>query len=321
MFEDIDPVYIFYAALVGAILAVAETIYLLAFPAAAYRKNVNRRLAEYDGASSRQEAVQKLRRERGIAGLEEKLKIANWLDRLITQSGVTLGFFKLGAMAVTAAIIAFIGALLRYNLAVAVGAAIFAGLILPLLTLLYLRKRRRAKFTEQFPEALDIIVRSLRAGHPVPAAIRMAARELPDPCGTEFGMAEDEITFGLDIETAMRNMMERVGQEDLPLFITSVSIVSGSGGNLTEILQNLTEVIRLRIKMRRKIRALSAEGRISALILSAVPIFLFFIINWLTPGFYGSNWGHPWIVWGLSGAGVWMLIGNAVMHKMINFRM
>ena len=197
---------------------------------------------------------------------------------------------------------------------------LFLGLIVPFKVLRWLRARRQTKFTDQLPEALDIIVRSLRAGHPVPAAIKMAAREMADPIGSEFGMAEDEITYGLDVETAMRNMYDRVGQEDLPLFVTSVAIQSSSGGNLTEILSNLTDVIRMRAKMRRKIRALSAEGRMSALILSSVPIVLFVLLNWITPKFYGDHWDHPWMSWGLGIAGFWMAIGNLVMRRMINFR-
>lgn len=320
MFDDIDPLYVFYAAAFGAILAIAETFYLLTFPAAAYRRNVNRRLTELNAAPDRQAAIVNLRRERGIGGLESQFHIAGWLNGIIIQSGITIGYVKLSMMAAASGVLFFSGALWRYNLWIAIGAAFAGAIILPLLVLLYVRKRRRARFTEQFPEALDIIVRSLRAGHPVPAAIKMAARELPDPVGTEFGMAEDEITFGLDIETAMRNMLARVGQEDLPLFVTSVAIQSSSGGNLTEILDNLTEVVRMRVKMRRKIRALSAEGRISAIILSAVPILLFGVINWMSPSFYSANWTHPWMFWGLSGAGVWMVIGNLVMNKMINFR-
>ena len=106
MFEDIDPVYIFYAAAVGAILAAAETIYLLTFTATAYRRNVNRRLAEYDGVANREEAVLKLRRERGIGGLEQRLELASWLNRLILQSGVTIGYVKLGVIAAILAVIA-----------------------------------------------------------------------------------------------------------------------------------------------------------------------------------------------------------------------
>ena len=133
------------------------------------------------------------------------------------------------------------------------------------------RRRRHAAFAARLPDAIDIIVRSLRAGHPVPVAISMVGRELPDPVGTEFGMVADEVTYGADIETALRNMMRRVGQEDLPLFVTSVGIQSSTGGNLSQILDNLSKVIRERFKMRRKIKGLSAEGRAGAMILNVTP--------------------------------------------------
>ncbi len=320
MFEAIDPIYVFYAAVVGAVLAIAESVYLLTFTSANHRRNVNRRLSFFAAAENRADAIVSLRRERGLGALDSRLRIATWFNRLMLQSGVTFGPWRLVAGALAFAGLVFAVVLWRFGPLAAFILALPAGLLGPLLYLSRRRRKRRDKFTTQFPEALDILVRSLRAGHPVPAAIRMAAREMADPVGSEFGLAEDEITYGLDIETAMRNMLDRVGQEDLPLFVTSVAIQSSSGGNLTEILDNLTDVVRLRIKMRRKIRALSAEGRISALILSAVPFTLFGIINWMAPGFYGSNWSHPWMVWGLSGAGAWMLIGNLVMHKMINFR-
>ena len=149
----------------------------------------------------------------------------------------------------------------------AFGAAAFCCTLLPLLILKIMRSRRQKAFGAQFPDALDIIVRSLRSGHPVPVAISMVAREMPDPIGSEFGIVADEITYGADLETGMRNLYFRIGQEDLPLFVTAVAIQSSTGGNLSEILQNLSAVIRQRFKMRRKIRALAAEGRASALIL------------------------------------------------------
>src|SRR6202008_843781 len=111
-----------------------------------------------------------------------------------------------------------------------------------------------------------------------------------DPVGSEFGTVADEITYGADLETAMRNLYFRIGQEDLPLFVTAVAIQSSTGGNLGEILENLSGVIRQRFKMRRKIRALAAEGRASAMILSALPIGLFAIVQIITPEFYASVW-------------------------------
>jgi tight adherence protein B len=183
-----------------------------------------------------------------------------------------------------------------------------------------LRRRRHKKFGSQFPDALDIIVRSLRAGHPVPVAIAMVGREMPDPVGTEFGTASDEITYGADLETAMRNLYFRVGQQDLPLFVTAVAIQSSTGGRLSEILEDLSGVIRLRFKLRRKVKALAAEGKFSALILSVVPLLLFMILNAVAPDFYRSVWHHDATKVGLAAAGVWMIFGNLVMFRMVNFK-
>ncbi|HXW49229.1 MAG TPA: type II secretion system F family protein, partial [Xanthobacteraceae bacterium] len=180
--------------------------------------------------------------------------------------------------------------------------------------------RRQKRFAAQFPESLDIIVRSLRAGHPVPIAITMVGREMADPIGSEFGIVADEITYGADLETAMRNLYSRIGSEDLPLFVTAVGIQSATGGNLGEILANLSSVIRARFKIRRKIRALAAESRASAMILSALPIGLFIIIQFVSPEFYGAVWHEYLTKLLLCGALVWMTIGNLIMFRMVNFR-
>jgi tight adherence protein B len=191
---------------------------------------------------------------------------------------------------------------------------------LPFLTLRFLRGRRQKKFGAQFPDALDIIVRSLRAGHPVPVAVNMVGREMGDPIGSEFGIVSDEVTYGADLETAMRNLYCRIGSDDLPLFVTAVAIQGSTGGNLGEILQNLSTVIRLRFKMRRKIRALAAEGRASALILSSLPIGMFAVVNFLVPSFYASVWHEDLTKIALVLAGCWMGIGNVIMYRMVNFR-
>jgi tight adherence protein B len=148
----------------------------------------------------------------------------------------------------------------------------------------------------------------------------MLAREMPDPIGTEFGIVADEITYGADLETALRNLYFRIGQDDLPLFVTAVAIQGTTGGNLGEILQNLSAVIRERFKMRRKIRALAAEGRASALILSSLPIAIFCVIQLVTPEFYASVWGEDITKKALAIAGCWMGVGNFIMYRLVNFK-
>jgi len=209
---------------------------------------------------------------------------------------------------------------IRGEVAEASAAALVLALALPFAVLLFMRKRRHGKFAAQFPDAMDIIVRSLRAGHPVPVAVGLVAQEMPDPIGTEFGIAADEITYGADVETAMRNLYFRVGQEDLPLFVTAVSIQGSTGGNLSEILENLSRVIRERFKMRRKIRALAAEGKFSALFLSGLPVAIFFLLNIVAPDFYAVIWNQSLTKMGLGLAATWMVLGNIVMYRMCNFR-
>ena len=154
----------------------------------------------------------------------------------------------------------------------------------------------------------------------MPIAINMVARELKDPIGSEFGIVTDEITYGADLETAMRNLYFRVGTDDLPLFVTAVAIQGSTGGNLGEILQNLSAVIRQRFKMRRKIRALAAEGRASALILSSLPIGMFLVVLWLVPSFYGGVWDQDLTKIVLAIAACWMGIGNFIMYRLVNFK-
>lgn len=317
MFDLVDPLWMFSVSIFGATVIGADAAYQLLF-ATEGRRRINRRLAVFEKTDlSRSDAIVKLRRERG---LEEGARWLAWVQRLHVQSGATVGFHTTIGIAAGLGLTSGALTLFMFDFVRAAVVALIVGVGAPFAVLKYLRRRRMRKFGEQFPETIDIIVRSLRAGHPIAAAIRMAAREMPDPIGSEFGIAEDEITYGLDLEGAMRNLQERVGHEDLPLFVTSISIQTQSGGNLTEILSNLSVTIRERMKLKRKVRALSAEGRISALILGAVPVILFMVLNVIAPEFYGSVWHHPWIRYGLSSAGVWMGLGFVILHKMINFR-
>lgn len=318
---NFDPVYLFYLLIGVSAAMVAEAGYLLFYNQASYRKNINRRLKVLDDTTDRGSVLAQLRRERGLtADGDYRLPLIN-LNQLVLQSGLSVGFGKLIVFIVIGMVLAF-GATMMFegNIKHAVLATLFSGFVLPILVLKFLRSRRLKKFGAQFADAIDIIVRSLRAGHPVPVAIAMVAKEIPDPVGTEFGIVTDEITYGADLETAMRNLYFRVGADDLPLFVTAVAIQGSTGGNLGEILENLSAVIRQRFKMRRKVRALASEGRASALILSLLPIGLFLAINLMVPSFYGSIWNEEMTKIGLLVAGIWMGIGNFIMYRMVNFR-
>ena len=318
---DFDPIYLVWLFIAVSVGLAFEAVYLLAFSAASYRSNINRRLMLSKDRTDRESVLIELRRERGLTSSGNFQFGLVSLNRLVLQSGLTIGVARLIVIiAIGSAVVFVLTWMIRGSLIEAIVAALFGATALPYFVLRMLRARRQKKFGAQFPDALDIIVRSLRAGHPVPIAISMVGREMPDPIGTEFGMVSDEVTYGADLETAMRNLYGRIGSDDLPLFVTAIAIQGSTGGNLGEILENLSGVIRQRFKMRRKIRALAAEGRASAMILSALPIGMFFVIQIIAPDFYASVWHEQLTKILLFSAAGWMSIGNLIMFKMVNFK-
>lgn len=318
---NFDPIYLVYLLIGLSAAMFAEGVYLLFYTRSSYRQNINRRLKVADHERNRESVLVQLRRERGLtAGGDYRLPLIKF-NRLVLQSGLSVGFGRLLVFIMIGVVGSFAGVMLfDGDMLHAFAAALFSGLVLPVLVLRYLRSRRQKKFAAQFPDAIDMITRSLRAGHPVPVAIGLVAREMPDPIGSEFGIVTDEITYGADLESTMRDLYFRVGCDDLPLFVTAVAIQGSTGGNLGEILENLSRVIRERFKMRRKIRALAAEGRASAMILSSLPFIIFGMVQVLVPDFYGAVWHVSMTKIALAAAAGWMGVGNIVMFRMVNFR-
>jgi tight adherence protein B len=318
---DFDPIYLIYLLVAASAGLLFEGVYLLFFAGASYRQNVNRRLKLLKNEPNRENILVQLRRERGLTTSGNYSLTIESLNQLVLQSGLTLGIKKLLTVIAIETVVSFVaGLLFRGNVLEAFLIALFCGLALPFLVLRFLRKRRQKQFGAQFADGLDMIVRSLRAGHPTPIAITMVAREMRDPIGSEFGIVADEITYGADLETALRNLYYRVGQDDLPLFVTAVAIQGSTGGNLGEILENLSKVIRERFKMRRKIRSLASEGRASAMILSSLPIVMFLVIQFTAPDFYAGIWNEDITKKALAAALTWMGIGNFIMYRLVNFR-
>jgi len=308
--------------LIGAALVavlIAESAYMLLFNAKRYRANVNRRLQIQAEAGDRAEALLQLKRERGLDdGAGGAL---GSLRTLIRQSGLRL---DLKRMALLWALSALAGPIIVFALdkdePLFLAGGFAAGAAFPILALRFIRARRVKRFAEQFADAIDIIVRSLKAGHPLPIAINLVAREMPDPVGSEFGMVGDELAFGLDLESAMRNMAMRVGQEDLPLFVTSISIQAATGGNLAAILEGLSKLIRDRFKMRRKIKAISSEARTSAMVLIALPFVIYTLVQVIEPGYFEAARGKDETQMVVIGALCWMSIGVMVMRKLVNMK-
>ncbi|MCC0043202.1 MAG: type II secretion system F family protein [Brucellaceae bacterium] len=320
MFDAFGMIWIVYGAAALTGIMIAEAIYLLYSGTREKRQAINRRMKLKEKKLSQEQVLIQLRKERGVEKGHSAFSVQG-LRALRTQSGLTMPLPRF-LMITTGLAFAggFAGILMGLSPLIAAGLVVALCPLLPVMAMRSMRKRRHKKFGIQLPEALELITRSLKAGHPVPVAISMVAREMPDPIGTEFGLVADEVTYGSDLVSALGTMFERVGHEDLPLFVTAVSIQSTTGGNLREILDGLSRVIRERGKLRRKVRAISTEGRISAYILSAVPVLLMVGLMVLMPQFYGGVWDKSMTWYMLGGSVGWLLLGNAMMFKMANFR-
>ncbi|MGI9423364.1 MAG: type II secretion system F family protein [Hyphomicrobiaceae bacterium] len=312
-----------YVLLFTAYFMVIEVVFFSVARQISGREAVNRRLGGGGAALHRgdgTEFVDQWEQQRGTFLDTDTKWGPQTLVRLSQQAGVRWRLWNLIVIPLLPAVVAGAGVYLTTrSIAAAVVLAAVAATMGPLLYLLVMRTRRIRKFESQLPDALDTIVRSIRAGHPLPSSIQMVVREYSDPIGKEFGQAADELTFGMDMETAMRNMNNRLRQHDLALVVSAISIQSKSGGNLTEILGNLAAVIRDRTRMRMKVRALSSEGRLSAIVLSSLPIALFFILSVTAPAFYGDIWQYGVVYPIFIAAGIWMAIGNLVMWRLVSF--
>ncbi|MBS0449738.1 MAG: type II secretion system F family protein [Proteobacteria bacterium] len=223
-----------------------------------------------------------------------RLRSARHMDRLLQQAGSDWSVSRLLLTSAACAVVALMAASQLARLpglpALAVGAACA---LLPWFYLRRQRARRLHQIERQLPEALDLVTRALRAGHTFPIGMQMIAQEMRGPIAAEFSLVHDEISFGASLEQALTHLSERVPITDLRYFVVSVLIQRESGGNLTEILSNLSRLIRERLKLLSKVRVLSADGRLSGWIIGLMPFALAGAFNLVNPKFISTLWTDP----------------------------
>ena len=284
--------------LFAAIVLMVERLIGAALIKRAGGREVNRRLDAIAHGSSRSDTAVMLRRH--IVTLPDLppylARPAMAFERMLMAARVAMPAGQLLIAVLVAPLILFVimGLLMfmlhqpfgfgRLMLLAVASLAIGAGI--PLFWLQLRANRQRKLFIDQFPVALDVFVRGLRAGHPVAAALDLLTTEMPDPIGSEFGLVADEVTYGADLRDALMAMADRWQVEDVRMFVVSLAVQSETGGNLAEILENLSRVIRERAGLMLKVRALSSEGRITAMMLTILPVGTFVALFLLNPPFY-----------------------------------
>ena len=316
----VDPRVAFLILVFAAVFAAGQAISGLV-SVGQTKRAVNKRLAVAERGGSLGELVIELRKQRALTEDGRSIFSWAWIADLVMRSGIEFQPRRWAVMIAGVALIAgSLLLLLTKNPLIALVAAILAAVIGPLAYLNILAGTRAKKLGQQLPNALEVIVRSLEAGHPVPTAVSLVGREMPDPIGSEFGMAADEIAYGATLEQAVARIADRCRHPDFDLLAANIRLQEKAGGNLTGLLKMLAGTVRERLKMRLKIKAASSEGRASAIILTSAPICVFILLWVASPHFYGDVINERPIQIGLAGLGSWMFVGNLVMRKMIDMR-
>ena len=296
------------------------------------RQIVNKRLQQVEQRIDHQGPTSSLRRAQHVplfhGSVFEQPFVG--IDRILRESGLrisaTAAFLRMiaAALAIFMALLAL--ATVR-NFPLSIGGfimmALFAiaiGIVMPTMLLSRRREKRKKKLAEQFPIALDLFVRGLRAGHPVSSALELLTSDMSDPIRGEFEIVVDEVTYGLSLRDALENMANRCGLEDMHMFVVSLAVQSETGGNLAELLDGLASVIRARASMVLMVRALSSEGRMSATMLSALPVLTFCGVFALNPKFYLEVANDKAFVPGFGGLFLLYLIGILTIRRMIDLR-
>jgi tight adherence protein B len=239
------------------------------------------------------------------------------LASLIEQSGVQTTPSAVFVLTLLCGALPGVAASMFVRYAMVTWAVVFIGATLPLLYLLQRRASRRHRFEEQFPEALDLLSRALRAGHAFQSSLGMVAEELPDPVGTEFRKAFEQQNFGLPLTDALNELAARTQLLDVRFFVTAVTIQRETGGNLSEVLDNLAEVVRERFKLLRQVRVHTAHGRYTGYVLLGLPAALGIVLMFVSPDHMNTLFGAPLGRMMLVGAGVMQTVGYFWIRQVI----
>ncbi len=314
---------VIYALIFIGVLLMVEGLYLIAFGKTLKReKKVNRRLTLLQDGRDTEEVLSILRQEREGSEKTRSIPVLGPLIELSRHANIVVTPRMMALVLLIMIAVSFI--LLTVFTGAALQVRILIAAIIGYASIyLWLRnkaKKRIALFEEQLPDSLDLMVRSLRVGHPINAAVSIVAREMPDPIGTEFGLIADESTYGMPVQDALDRMAGRVPVPDLRFLAIAINIQATSGGNLAEILDGLSKVIRSRFKLFRKIKAITAEARWSGWFLSVFPIVALLGVQVVDPEYYDRVADHPLFIPGAIVTFILLVANIIFMRVLVNIK-
>jgi tight adherence protein B len=320
---EISAAPLIYILIFVAVVVLVEGLYLTVFGKSISLNNrVSRRLALLEKNGNREEVLEQLRKEmtqhmksRGIplySILASKAQKANIAFSPKALVGIMAGLAVFSYLALTIGTSAANGVRIVLAIGMGIGGVYF--------WVNKKAKKRMALMDEQLPDAIELMVRSLRVGHPFSAAIGIVSKEVPDPLGTEFGVIADEAAYGRDVTESLKAFAERMDNQDLRFLAVAVTIQQQSGGNLAEILEGLSRVVRARFKLFRRVKAITAEAKFSGMFLSGFPILALVGINVIQPNYYDEVMGTPAFIPACLAVAVFLIVNIIYMKMMTNIK-
>ncbi|MFU1477687.1 type II secretion system F family protein [Roseovarius sp. C7] len=318
---SIEP--IIYGLIFIGVLVLVEGIYLTVFgKSISLNSRVNRRLEMLDKNSNREEVMEKLRKEMELHLRSRRIPLYAILATKAQKAAIAFSPKQLILLMVLLSMLAFVGLTLgtATSLPVRILASIGMGVGGIFMWISSKAKKRTNMLEEQLPDAIELMVRSLRVGHPFSAAISIVANEVADPLATEFGIIADEAAYGREVGEALKDMAERLDMQDLRFLAVAVTIQQQSGGNLAEILDGLAKVIRSRFKLFRRVKAITAEAKWSGNFLSGFPLLALIGIQLIDPNYYDEAMEHAFFVPAAVVVGVFLVVNLIVMRGLVNIK-
>jgi len=314
---------IIYGLIFLGVLVIVEGIYLTVFGKSISLNNrVNRRLEMLDKGKRREEVLDKLRKEMDQHMKSRSIPLYSMLADRAQKAAIAFTPKQLMLIMVGVSAMAFLGLTIGTEAAAGVRAVMAVGMGVGgvFMWVNMKAKKRLGMIEEQLPDAIELMVRSLRVGHPFSSAISIVSKELQDPLATEFGIIADESAYGRDVGDALKHMAERLDMQDLRFLAVAVAIQQQSGGNLAEILEGLSKVIRARFRLFRRVKAITSEAQWSGKFLSAFPVGALVMIQVTDPTYYDEVLDHPWFIPACFIVGIFLVANLLVMRVLVNIK-
>lgn len=320
---EISAAPLIYVLIFVAVIVIVQGIYLTVFGKSISLDNrVNRRLQLMQKNSNREEVLEQLRKEMSQHMSSRGIPLYSLLATKAQKANIAFSPKQLVLIMVAMSVVAYVGLMIgtEANQQIRLLMAVLMGVGGVYFWVNRLAKKRMSLMEEQLADAVELMVRSLRVGHPFASAIGIVAKEVPDPLGTEFGLIADEAAYGRNIADALKVFAERMDNQDLRFLAVAVAIQQQSGGNLAEILEGLSKVVRARYKLFRRVRAITAEAKWSGMFLSGFPLGALVVINMIDPNYYVDVKDTPAFVPAAIFVGVMLTINVFYMKIMTNIK-